>query len=103
MTDYWLSWYNGEDLSEFELHSPWWISGYAFDPDRDIICAAIRAENEDAAWEQVRNSYDSPPAEIEQRFCDELEGSPFSGRFPQGNWMVWEDNRTCNCPKHKDG
>lgn len=106
MTDvlpaWWISWYTEADLTTFEMHSPWWLSGAAFDPDRDILVAAVRAADEDAAWDYVRSCYDDQPAEIQERFIEPLDDHPvFTGRFPKSDWMAWEpDGRTCNCPEH---
>jgi hypothetical protein len=97
MADFWISWYNAVPLSTFELHSPWWISGYDAN-DRETMVAAVRADSEAAAWEQVRTAYDDPPTEVAERFIEDLPaGSPFSGRFPQYGWMAWDDDRTCGC------
>ena len=97
MNNYWISWYSPETNSEFEIHSPWWISGYSFDPDAVILVAAIRAESEEAAWKFIRDSYDEEP-EITERFIEDLgDKTPFSGRFPQSSWMAWDEDRTCAC------
>jgi hypothetical protein len=97
MNAYWLSWYHPYDIGQFELHAPWWISGERMDPEAATIVAAVRAENEDAAKQLVVDSYDTPP-DLEWRFCDVLDRSPFSDRFPQtSEWMTWEEDRTCNC------
>jgi len=102
---YWISWYHKQEFSGFELHSPWWITGYNFEGDA-TICAAVKATDEIKAMEIVRNSYDVPPGigslsnipvsfyAIEWRFCEErpLDWSPFSDRFPKAEWMeqCWE-------------
>ena len=97
---YWISWYSHRPRSEFELHSPWWVSGYDAD-DNDILIAAVRAVDEAAAWQTVRDAYDLPREEsdITERFCEQLETgqSPFSDRWPQAAWMAWDDERTCAC------
>lgn len=99
---YWISWYSEASADTFELHSPWWTSGYAFDPDRDILVAAVRASDEAEAWAIIEGAYDNPGGVYERRFCDVLPESvpPFSDRFPQAEWMAWEPDRTCACPEH---
>lgn len=94
--DFWLSWYSDIPLSEFELHSPWWVSGYDAD-DRTILVAAVRAKDEREAWLQVKGSYDDPPPSLDERFCEELDRSPFCGRFPKSAWMEWSPIATCAC------
>jgi hypothetical protein len=103
MKAYWLSRYT--ETRAFELHSPWWCSGYADGPEGEeltIMVAAVLAESEEAAWEQVRLSYDHPPDEIQERFIQEipLSKNPFSGRFPEADWMAWDPvvGITCGCP-----
>ncbi len=91
---YWLSWYHHPDDGEFELHSPWWISGFTISqPQRDTIVAAVQAESEEAAWEAVHAAYDTPPTRLERRFIDELgDRVPWTdtgGRFPRADWMTW--------------
>lgn len=98
--NFWLSWYSPTSMAEFELHSPWWVSGYDSD-DRNIVVAAVRAADEAAAFAQVRAAYDNGHGPIEERFIEPLAGeAPFSGRFPQAKWMTWDDERTCACPEH---
>ena len=98
--DFWLSWYSPTSMAEFELHSPWWLSGYDSD-DRYIVVAAVRATDEDAAFAQVRAAYDNDHGPIEERFIEPLtRESPFGGRFPQAGWMAWDAQRTCGCPEH---
>lgn len=100
MSDYWISWYvDDEWMPKFELHSPWWVSGYDMD-DRTIVVAAVRAESEEAAWAQVLAAFDDPPERFEQRFIDVLERDAFSDRFPQAEWMEWSPTSTCRCPTH---
>jgi len=96
---WWVSWYNPVSLAEFELHSPWWVSGYRCSDDFETMCAAVRAVDETHAKAQVEAAYDNPPSNIEWRFVEPLDDrSPFSGRFPQSKWMAWEsDGRTCDC------
>lgn len=98
---WWVSWYSPHRA--FELHSPWWISGYSFDPPADVVVAAVRAPSVEAAWETIRLCYDDPPEIVIQRFCDPLDrDDPFSDRFPKADWHAWEpDGRTCNCSEHR--
>lgn len=105
MADWWLSWYTSEALGQFELHSPWWISGYTGDGEKTIIVGAVKAESEEAAWEQIRQSYDTPPETIEERFIDPLDReNPFSDRFPKADWMAWDDDgATCACESMHSG
>lgn len=46
---YWVSWYQTKTLGPFELHTPWWVSGWRLDDGGDSICAAVMAADEDAA------------------------------------------------------
>lgn len=98
--DFWLSWYSPANMAEFELHSPWWVSGYDSD-DRNIVVAAVRAVDEAAAFAQVRAAYDNGVGPIEERFIETMtHETPFGGRFPQAGWMAWDAERTCGCPEH---
>ena len=96
MKNFWVSWYCPHDLSGFELNSPWWISGYIFDEDEgidvDIICSAIKAENEHLAAMKIYESFDQRPDHINFRFIEERpdDWSPYCDRFPKANWMVFE-------------
>jgi hypothetical protein len=97
VNEFWLSWYHDPENGEFELHSPWWTSGYTMtDPPKSTIVAAVRAEDEDAAWAVVRASYDTPPESVIERFCEPLapkDGKyPWdnpNGRFQRAEWMKW--------------
>lgn len=97
--DFWISWYSPEPMSAFELHSPWWVSGYT--DTENIVVAAVRAESEAAAWEVVRDAYDYTP-ELRERFIEPLTSTPFSVRFQQAKWMRWDQQGTCACPEHTD-
>lgn len=100
MAVWWISWHSKLPLAEFELHSPWWVTGYDSD-DYPICCAAVRTEDEEAAWEKIRTSYDNPPDALVERFCnerDEEDFNPFaSSRFPKSAWMAWTGTATCAC------
>lgn len=105
MQGWWLSWYNGAPLTEFELHSPWWVSGYDSEAN-EILVAAVRAETEHAAKEQILRAYDHyAPGSLRWRFCEPLEReTPFSDRFPQSaEWMVWDEQGTCQCVAQHGG
>jgi len=99
---WWISWYHHPDDGEFELHTPWWVSGYTLElgAQRSVIVASVPARSEEAAWAAVEASYDTAPARLERRFCDPLEDReqqpnvhrPWSsdgGRFPRADWMQW--------------
>lgn len=106
MRNFWISWYQPvtDDSTEFELHSPWWVSGYAPMPGTtrqdiedetaqwlDMYCAAVQAESEDAAKEMIFACYDVRPPDLAFRFCEprDVTWTPFCGRFPKADWMVW--------------
>jgi hypothetical protein len=96
MTAWWMGWYSTLPLATFELHSPWWVSGYRED-DMTMV-AAVRAEAPEEAEEIIRLAYDDPPEEIEWRWEPEpLDRSPFTDRFPQASWMAWDEEMTCAC------
>jgi len=97
MNKYWVSWYavpkrlsaNGN----FELESPWWISGWRDSDGADTICAAIMAETENEAKEAIYKAYDKRPRNLEFRFCEKQteDWSPFNSRFQRSAWMKWEE------------
>lgn len=85
---FWVSWYGTG--KEFELHSPWWISGWR--DDQPTICAAVRAIDELSAKAQIIDAHDEVLDKLpEWRFVEERpeDWSPFSGRFPRADWMQW--------------
>lgn len=91
---YWISWYSPKSLGGWELHSPWWVSGYTYFGEEEVpaICAAVMAIDEKEAKDKIYRSYDELPKEaIEWRFVNERseDWSPFSERFPQAAWMKW--------------
>jgi hypothetical protein len=91
MKSWWLSWYHSEGMGPFEYHGPWWVSGARIQPWADTIVAAVQAEDEAGAWEIIRQSYDVPPPELEERFISDMgDKEPYSDRFPQAEWMVWQ-------------
>lgn len=89
MKNYWLSWY-GNSMA-FELHWPWWVSGYRMDDNETpTIVGSVRAPNEWIAKEIVTASYDDPPPSLEWRFVEERpdDWTPYeSDRFPRADWM----------------
>lgn len=90
--NFWVSWYNTVPLNQFELHSPWWVSGSRESDDADTVCAAVKAVDEGAARNVILHSYDTPPpGGVEWRFVEPRadDWSPFSGRFGRADWMVW--------------
>lgn len=91
MKKFWVSWFNPEDLGVFELHSPWWTSGYRGSDDAATICAAIRADHIEGAKDRVLRSYDVIPDDVEWRFVEERpdDWTPFSDRFQKADWMQW--------------
>lgn len=88
---FWLSWYQRKDYPEFELHTPWWISGRRLHDDAHTICAAVMAADEAGAREVVLASFDRRPADVEFRFVTPREPgwSPYCDRFPAADWMRW--------------
>jgi hypothetical protein len=86
---FWISWWS-TDVA-FTLHTPWWISGHRGDDGADSICAAVRAEDEDAAKALVQAAHDDPSVAIEWRFVGErpADWTPFSDRFQRAAWMEW--------------
>ena len=90
MNPCWLSWWHA---GAFELHSPWWESGWRIladgDSDQASICAAVMAENEDDAKRRVVEAHDDKSVDIEWRFVKERAESwePFCERFPRAGWM----------------
>lgn len=89
MKSFWISWHHTEAMGEFEIHSPWWRSGYRGSDGAASICAALRASDEAGAHELIYASYDERPSEIEFRFCEERPDteSPFTDRFAKADWM----------------
>ena len=94
MINYWISWYHDPKLrGGYELHSPWWVSGYAGSNNRETICAAVKADNEEDAKQIIQNCYDIPQIfDISNwRFIEEQphDWNPFNNRFPKATWMIW--------------
>lgn len=88
---FWVSWYCVDaQMGKFELHWPWWITGYASD-DSAIICAAVRAADKYEAMGLIIKAHDGPVSDIRWRFIERqpVEWSPFDDRFQQADWMRW--------------
>lgn len=92
MSAYWISWYSTPEMGGWELNSPWWETGIRCADEAVTICAAVHSQDEDLAKEIVRSTYDKLPDFIEWRFVESKpdDWSPFSGRFPQADWMKWD-------------
>lgn len=90
--NWWLSWYHGKQYGEFELNSPWWMSGTRMNDEAITLCAAIKAKTEDNAKQIIFDAYDVCPDSIEFRFIEQRadDWSPFCDRFPKADWMRWE-------------
>jgi hypothetical protein len=90
MKRFWLSWY-AKGADEFELHSPWWSSGWRTSDNAETICAAIIAQDEADARTQVQQAHTDKSVEIEWRFCNQRpdDWSPFCERFCRADWMIW--------------
>ncbi len=87
--NYWISWFD-PCYGGWELHSPWWVSGYRGSDDAPTICAAVKAESAEEAKASIHRAYDMP-CTLEFRFVEEKPPgwSPFSDRFRRAEWMQW--------------
>lgn len=88
--NFWLSWYNlGKS---FNLEFPWWADGTDAD-DRDIVCAAVKAESVSHAWELVKDSYpeDHEGPTFVRRFIEHRPHGwvPYNDKFPKQEGMKW--------------
>lgn len=98
MKNYWVSWYCPPNvMGKFELHSPWWVSGFRMSDDAETVCAAIQAVSEDQARLKIVMSHDADFVKwasegIEWRFVNERpdDWTPYGDRFPSDDWMVWQ-------------
>ena len=88
MKRFWLSWIEpSEDYRPLTFPPNaailgWWCSGYG---DAAILCAAVEAKSEDAAWKAVAKDW---PGTKRKRFCDEKDAEWRPGdRFPLSEWM----------------
>lgn len=87
---FWISWYATKSRT-FALDWPHWTSGQRCGDDALTICAAVIAEDADAAMEIVYAAHDKRPRGLEWRFVNERpdDWSPFCDRFleyPQTCW-----------------
>ena len=100
MKNFWVSWNQRKEYSEFTLDTPWWVSGWSIDDSYSTICAAVRAESEDRAKELVLSAFDQRPIEdrFEWRFVEERpeDWQPFGDRFPRADWMKWPVTSSCS-------
>lgn len=89
---WWVSWWHKPSMGDFELHSPWWVSGFD-EGGSESVCAAIIADSERSARRMILAAYDKKPRSIEFRFCNARPGdwNPFCGRFPRADWMQWPE------------
>ena len=86
--NWWVSWYSN---GAFEYHGPWWVSGQRLSDNAHTICAAVRADTEDAARKVITDAHDDPTTTLEWRFVEERpdDWNPFSDRFPRADWVQW--------------
>lgn len=94
MARFWISWWSHPTVG-FELHSPWWVTGYSSqgfgaEEAQRSLCAAVLAENAEAAKAAVVAAHDAP-VDLEWRFVEHRPDSwsPFNDRFPRKSWMRW--------------
>ena len=94
MTNYWVSWYATEANGPYEIHTPWWCTGWRLSDDAETICAALKAKSEHDAMEQIYRAYDQRPDSIEFRFVEPRpdDWSPFDDRFQRAEWLGWLDD-----------
>jgi len=91
MKTYWLSWICTEEDHRPVTYPPgggilgWWCSGYDSDGN-SVMCALVRAVDEDDAKVIVRNDW--PEFDGEWRFIEERpsDWKP-NDRFPLKDWM----------------
>jgi hypothetical protein len=83
MKSFWISWYTALDDPE-SLPFDAWITGERVNPDFSThsvsICAVIKAETEEDAYNEARKYY----PDLEERFCSEQTDDFEPGdRFPK--------------------
>jgi hypothetical protein len=96
---WWVSWYETPDMYEAcicalaDTRLPIWPSGFRVSDDASTMVAAVQAENEEAAREQITSLYRGI-WDIEWRFVEKRpdDWSPFCDRFPWAEWMLWTTN-----------
>ncbi|GAC1393280.1 MAG: hypothetical protein NVS3B10_00570 [Polyangiales bacterium] len=85
---------NEKGLHRFEVCSLWWESGWRESDDGGndvpIFCAAVVAEDHDAARQVVIASHDGKSVESWRFVTEKPAGwAPFCERFARGDWMRW--------------
>lgn len=103
---WWLSWVQPtEDFRPLSFPPNkdvlgWWCSGYSSD-EHAILCAAVQAVDEDAAWEAIMKDW---PDMGEVRFCGSKDSEWLpSDRFPlrTRNGDDWMAKRFADFVVHK--
>lgn len=97
MKSYWVRFYDySEHLRSFEYHGPWWVTGFTWDEkdeEMKVLCAAVRAESEEAAQRVIIGAYDNKDGPAKWSFVDEqdTEWDPkdLGDRFVAKEWMKW--------------
>ena len=90
MKNFWVSFWC-QDLTKFEYHGPWWVSGSDAE-NRSSVCAAVRALDETGAKKTLENCFDTGYFVDEFRFVTEKNDpgwEPFADRFQRAGWMKW--------------
>ena len=89
---FWISWYD-QHYGDWELASPWWVSGERCGDDAKTICAAVKAASADDAMQVVLDAHDEHKENLEWRFVTEKPKGwlPFGDRFRRADWMEWAD------------
>ncbi len=89
MTKYWISWWHREELGEFDLKWPYWLTGQTYEePERLSYCAAVKVKPGKDVLSVITESYKIEPNDllyIEWRFIIQMpdDWTPYSHRFPQ--------------------
>lgn len=93
MKNYWISWWNlalpDDTFVVIDTEFPSWVSG--FRDDAESICAAVKANDEDAVMQIIQDLYASVgyPDNFEIRFIDERpdDWTPYNSRFQKFEGM----------------
>lgn len=87
---FWVSWFETKPAT-FEYHGPWWVSGEREDDGALTMCAAVQADNGDAAKDVITMAHDEPRIALEWRFVSPRadDWAPFCERFSKAPWMRW--------------
>lgn len=92
---WWVSWFSPEEYGGFELHIPFWRSGWYFTNDSKevtIFVAAVSGASEEDVFAKISAAYDTPPVDgVSKRFCEPLQ-QPYpwereGTRFVKEDWM----------------